>query len=135
MALVLTGLVEGIRPVTGEYSEGPKKGEKWHFLSLEVKDTHYGEKYSCQLPEDDPQYKAYVAISGDTRELSEEGNLKGHKIKVTVKRVVAGERIARQRIFKANGEKNIGYEEYAVPIARCQITNVRDMGVPKDEDE
>lgn len=140
MALVLTGIVEGIRPVTGEYADGPKRGEKWHFLSLEVKDTRFGEKYSCQLPDDDPHYAVYVSTNGkgsddEKRELIDNKSLKDHKVKVTVKRVTAGERLSRQRIFKANGEKNIGFEEYAVPVARCQITNIRDLGIPADDEE
>ena len=131
--LTLKGLVEGIRPVTGEYAEGKRQGEKWHFLSMEIKDTSYGQIYSCQLPEDDPSYQEYIEAKGNERALSKD--LKGHVVKVTVRKVTAGERVLRQRVFKANGEKNIGYEEQAVPVVRCQVTNIRDLGLPKDDDE
>ena len=61
MALVLTGLVQGMRPVEGIVEEGKRKGEKWAFLSMEITDTRYGKVYSCQVREDDPQYAEYVA--------------------------------------------------------------------------
>lgn len=135
MALVLKGLVNGMRAVTGEYQEGDRKGEKWYFLSLEVKDTMYGEIYSCQLPDTDPLYKEFVTSSGEKRDLAQGKDLKGHVVKVTVKKATAGERNMRHRVFKANGEKNIGYEQQAVPVVRFQITNLRDLGLPNDDDE
>ena len=137
----LKGMVKGLRPVTGTYTEGQRKGQAWFFLSLEIHDTKWGETYSCQLPEEDPQYKEFVKLTGqkdeegrELRELVEGKDLKGHEVKVSIKRQTAGERTVKQRIFKANDGKNIGMEEQAVPTVRSQITNIQDLGFPKDDD-
>lgn len=141
MAHALKGIVKGIRAVTGQYDDGPRKGEVWFFLSLDIHDTKWGSTYSCQLPEDDPQYKEYVQVSGkkgdngqEVRELVEEKDLKGHEVQVSIIRQTAGERKTKQRVFKANGEKNIGMEEQAVPTVRSIITNIQDKGIPADDD-
>jgi len=60
MALVLTGIVQGMRPVGGEFEDGPRKGEKWQFLSLEIADTRFGKVYSCQMRDGDQHYKDFV---------------------------------------------------------------------------
>ena len=122
MALVLTGLVQGMRPVEGIVEEGKRKGEKWAFLSLEITDTRYGKVYSCQVREDDPQYSDYVAGADlSTGKLAKDKDLSGHKVKVTIMSQTAGEReLADKRI---------------VMQIRSQITNIRDMGIPKDDDE
>lgn len=141
MAHVLKGLVKGMRPVTGIYPEGQRKGQAWYFLSMEIHDTKWGETYSCQLPDDDPQYKEFVKATGqkdeenrEIRELVDGKDLKGHEVRVSIKRQTAGERNMKQRVFKANGDKNISMEEQAVPTVRSQITNIQDLGLPKDDD-
>lgn len=141
MPHVLKGIVKGVRPVTGVYTEGQRKGQDWFFLSLEVHDTKWGETYSCQLPDEDPQYKEFVQVPGqkgedgrELRDLVEGKDLKGHEVRVSIKRQTAGERTVKQRIFKSNGEKNISMEEQAVPTVRSVITNVQDLGFPKDDD-
>jgi hypothetical protein len=141
MAHVLKGMVKGIRPVTGIYKEGDRKGQPWYFLSMEILDPKWGETYSCQLPEEDPQYKDFVQATGkkdaeglEQRELIEGKDLKGHEVKVSIKRQTAGERNVKQRVFKSNGDKNIGTEEQAVPTVRSQIANIQDLGFPKDDD-
>jgi len=122
MALILTGLVQGMRPVEGIVEEGKRKGEKWAFLSLEITDTRYGKVYSCQVREDDPQYADYIE-GADLKagKLAKDKDLSGHKVKVTIMSQTAGEReLADKRI---------------VMQIRSQITNIRDMGIPKDDDE
>jgi hypothetical protein len=141
MPHVLKGIVKGLRPVIGTYTEGDRKGQEWFFLSLEIHDTKWGETYSCQLPADDPQYKEFVKLSGqkddqgrELRELVEGKDLKGHEVKVSIKRQTAGERNVKQRILKVNGDKNISMEGQAVLTVRSQITNIQDLGFPKDDD-
>ena len=51
MGLVLTGIVNGCRPVAGTVQNGDRKGEEWKFLSMEIVDPRYGKVYSCQLRE------------------------------------------------------------------------------------
>ena len=122
MALVLTGLVQGMRPVEGIVEEGKRKGEKWAFLSMEITDTRYGKVYSCQVREDDPQYAEYVAGADfSTGKLSKDKDLSGHKVKVTVVSQTAGERTL------ADGR--------VVMQIRSQVTNLRDLGIPQDDDE
>jgi len=122
MTLILTGLVQGMRPVEGIVEEGKRKGEKWAFLSLEITDTRYGKVYSCQMRDDDPQYPDFIAGADlSTGKLAKDKDLSGHKVKVTIASQTAGEReLADKRI---------------VMQIRSQITNVRDMGIPKDDDE
>ena len=122
MAIVLTGLVQGMRPVEGIVEEGKRKGEKWAFLSMEITDTRYGKVYSCQVREDDPQYADFIAGADlSAGKLAKDKDLSGHKVKVTIVSQTAGEReLADKRI---------------VMQIRSQVTNVRDMGIPKDDDE
>lgn len=119
MAVVLTGIVNGMRPVGGEVDEGPRKGEKWHFLSMEITDTRYGKVYSCQLRHDDPQYAEFVQNDKLSQDLT------GHKVKVTIKAQSAGEREIEDKTTK---------EVRTVLQIRSQITNVRDLGLPDDDE-
>ncbi len=110
MATVLTGIVMGMREVEGVTQQGPRKGETWKFLSLEINDTRFGHVWSCQLRHDDPQY--------DTIAQTE---MAGHKVKVTVKSQSAAERTL------TDGRK--------IMQIRSQVTNLRDLGLPADDDE
>ncbi|MGH2507051.1 MAG: hypothetical protein ACRDHZ_06520 [Ktedonobacteraceae bacterium] len=120
MSLVLTGFVNGMRPVAGKVEDGPRKDEEWHFLSLEIVDSRYGKVYSCQLRDDDPQYKDFV----DGTKLKQDWT--GHKVKATIKGQIAGEREIEDKGTKA---------KRVVLQIRSQVTNLRDLGTPKDDDE
>jgi hypothetical protein len=119
MSLVLTGVVNGMRPVGGTVQQGERKGETWQFLSLEIVDAKYGNVYSCQLRDKDAQFNQLVA----------DGKLKqdytGHKVKVTIRALTASE---REIVDKNTGEAR------SVLQIRAQITNIRDLGLPEDED-
>jgi hypothetical protein len=119
MALVLTGIVNGMRPVGGVIEEGKRKGEEWRFLSLEITDPRYGKVYSCQLRDDDTQFAAFV----EGKNLK--SNLTGHKVKVTVKGMTASE---REIVDKGTGDARL------VMQIRSQITNIRDLGLPEDDE-
>jgi hypothetical protein len=110
MAATLSGIVQGLRLVEGTVSEGKRQGEKWEFLSMEINDTRYGHIWSCQVRADDEQYST----------LSADG-LVGHKVKVTIRSQSAGQREL------ADGRK--------VMQIRSQVTNVRDLGVPNDDED
>jgi hypothetical protein len=134
MALVLTGVVSGMRPVGGEVENGPRKGEKWHFLSMEIIDSRYGKVYSCQLRDSDKQYKDIVESktvndgSGKQIErhvLKAGQDLTGHKVKVTITNQSAGEREIE--------DKDTGDKRTVLQI-RSTITNIRDLGEPEDEE-
>jgi hypothetical protein len=120
MALTLTGVCLGMRPVFGVVEEGPRKGEKWEFLSMEITDTRFGKVYSCQLRHDDPQYEKLVA-GGELKE-----NLIDHKVRVTIKSMTAGEREIE--------DKSTGQTRTILQI-RTQVTNVRDLGTMNENDE
>ena len=53
-----------MRAVSSEYKVGKKAGQKWHFLSLEVKDYTVGEVCSCQMRDDHPDYKPMLRLKG-----------------------------------------------------------------------
>ncbi len=122
MALILTGLVQGMRPVAGVVEEGKRKGETWAFLSMEITDTRFGKVYSCQLREDDPQYADLVAGADmKTGKVAKDKDLSGHKVKVTIMSQSAGEReLADKRI---------------VLQIRSQVTNIRNLGIPQDDED
>ena len=110
MAATLTGIVQGLRSVEGVVQEGKRKGEKWEFVSIDINDTRYGHIWSCQVRSDDEQYST----------LSADG-LVGHKVKVTIRSQSAGLREL------PDGRK--------VMQIRSQVTNVRDLGVPSDDED
>ena len=60
MAAVLTGVVRSQREVEGVTQDGPRKGQTWRFLSLEISDPRYGHVFSCQLRDDDEKYAQVV---------------------------------------------------------------------------
>ena len=109
MAL-LTGKVKSMRVVEGEYKAGKRQGETWEFLSMEIIDVASGMIWSCQLASEDEHY----------REVSQD-NLVNHRVKVTVMGQSASERELQ------DGRK--------VMQIRSQITNVRDLGLPHDDEE
>ncbi len=109
MAAVLTGIVNGLREVEGVTGQGPRKGETWKFLSMEISDMVPGHVWSCQVRSDDKDYDTLVGA-----------DLKGHKVKVSIVSQSAGERTLK------DGKK--------VMQIRSQVTNVRDLGIPHDEE-
>lgn len=119
MSLVLTGLVNGCRPVAGTVQQGDRKGEEWKFLSLEVIDQKFGKIYSCQLRERDPQFKELV--NGDKMAK----DLQGHRVKMTVVGITAGQREIEDR--------DTGESKTIIQM-RCQVTSIKDLGIPEDED-
>lgn len=110
MAAVLTGIVRSMRVVEGVTENGPRKGESWRFLSMEIADPRYQHVWSCQLRDDDKQYGSL-----------EGADLVEHKVKVTVKSQSAAERTL------ADGRK--------IMQIRSQVTNVRDLGLYEDDEE
>ncbi len=109
MAL-LKGKVKSMREIEGTYKSGNRQGEEWRFLSLEIIDTTSGHVWSCQLASEDEKYTEVVR-----------GSLVNHQVKVTVMGQTASERDLQ------NGQK--------VMQIRSQVTNVRDLGLPQDDDE
>ena len=110
MAATLSGIVQGLRAVEGTVQEGKRKGEKWQFLSIEINDTRYGHIWSCQVRSDDEQFADLQAA-----------DLIHHKVKVTIRSQSAGQRDL------PDGRK--------IMQIRSQITNVRDMGLPNDDED
>ena len=149
--MLIRGTVEGMRAVTGEYKVGKKAGQKWHFLSMEVKDYSVGDTCSCQIREDHPNYKNYVEIKGDDHVLLGDKDLTGNEVKLMIKKFSVGEMSVLQQQVVApqapqapkgaqatNGtekEKLIQYAPTSVVCVRFQVKTVQDLGKPKDDDE
>ena len=112
MAL-LTGKVKSMRAVEGKYKSGKRQGEEWEFLSMEIVDVASGHVWSCQLPSEDEKYKETVQDS-----------LVGHRVKATI-------------MGQSASEREIGEEgnKHKIMQIRSQITNVRDLGLPHDDEE
>jgi len=127
MAALLTGLVKGMRPVEGVVEQGKRKGDTWKFISIEITDTLTGTVWSCQLREEDEQFAEYMAGADlNTNKLAKDKDLTNHKVKVRIVSQSAGEREIED---KASGQKRI------VLQIRTTITNIRDLGTPKDDEE
>ena len=110
MACKLIGVVNGLREVEGVIEQGPRKGEEWKFLSLEITDTTTGHIWSCQMRADNDQYDTFAGSS-----------LKGHKVKATIT-----SQSAAQRKLKDGRD---------IMQIRSQIGKLEDLGLPSDDDE
>src|SRR5271169_989345 len=110
MAMVLTGMVRGMRQVAGTVRDGERKGEEWKFLSMEIVDPRYGNTYSCQLRDKDADFAKFVSKDGKLA-----SDLTGHKVKVTIMSMNAGEREIEDKTTK---------EKTVILQIRTQITNV-----------
>jgi|SRR5690242_1444077 len=110
MAAVLTGVVRSQREVEGVTQDGPRKGQTWRFLSLEISDPRYGHVFSCQLRDDDEKYAQVVG-----------SDLTEHKVKVTIKAQTAQERTLP--------------DARKIMQIRSQVTNIRDLGLYSDDEE
>lgn len=127
MAALLTGLVKGIRPVEGIVEQGKRKGETWQFISIEITDTMTGTVWSCQLREEDEQFAEYMAGADlKANKLAKDKDLTNHKVKVRIVSQSAGEREIED---KGTNTKRVIFQ------IRTTITNIRDLGIPKDDEE
>ena len=119
MALVFTGIMLGMRSVGNKGDSEYAAGEKWQFLSMEITDPRFGQVYSCQLSDRDPQYSKLF----DGKNLL--ADYTGHNVKVTIRSIQATQ---RQIEDEKTGEVR------TILQTRIRVTNLRDMGIP-DEDE
>ena len=105
----LTATVKSQRVVSGEYKTGKRQGEEWEFLSLELIDVSSGFIWNCQLPSEDDSYRDATKDS-----------MVGHRVRVKVTSQTAGQRDL------PDGTKKMQI--------RSQVTNLRDMGIPKEDE-
>ncbi len=119
MAFVLTGIVQGMRPVGNKADSQFAAGEKWRFLSLEIADARSG-VHSCQLSDRNPQYKEFV---GDDHKLLKDYT--GHKVKAIVQAVQPGTRDV------TDDDGNVVRTD---PIVRIRLASVVDLGLPSDDE-
>ncbi len=109
MSAVLIGIVNGLREVEGVTEQGPRKGETWKFLSMEISDMVPGHVWSCQVRSDDKDYDKLSTA-----------DLKGHKVRTTIVSQSASERKLK--------------DGRTIMQIRSQVTNVRDLGLPDEEE-
>ena len=88
---------------------------------MEIVDPRYGNTYSCQLRDKDADFDKFVSKDGKAII----SDLTGHKVKVTIMSMNAGEREIEDKTTK---------EKTVILQIRTQITNVRDLGLPEDEE-
>lgn len=133
MSFVLEGTINGMRPVTGETTQGKNKGSYWHFLSMEVCDSRFGQVYSCQLRSGDKDlFQKFVKIepgkdqNGKTIEKSTLlQDLTGHNVRLLIKGVSGGLRNIE--------DKDSGTEKEIIQI-RFYVGGLKDLGLPKTDD-
>lgn len=126
MALVLTGIMQGMRPVGNKADADIAAGEAWQFLSMHVNDMRYGE-YDVQLADKDPQYKQFF----DGKNLLQDWT--GHKVKMTVRSVEPKTREIEREIKDPQTGNKVKIKEQ-VPVLRIRVTNLRDLGLSEDEE-
>ncbi len=134
MSFILEGTINGMRPVSGEVtSEGKNKGSYWHFLSMEVCDSRYGQVYSAQLRSNDKElFEKFVKIGPGTDKNGKKvevgsllTDLTGHTVKLLIKGVSAGVRKVKDK------ESNLEDEILQV---RFYVGGIKDLGLPKTDD-
>jgi hypothetical protein len=139
MAFTLTGVVQGMRALSGVAEHGSRKGEHWEFVSLEIGDTKFVKTYSCQLRNNDKQFKEYTEMRSvvDPKDptkkverlfLKDGKDLTGHKVKVYVQSVTAGDREIDKK--DVNGQ---AFKEGIIQV-RFFVTGIEDKGEPKDDE-
>jgi hypothetical protein len=134
MSFILEGTINGMRPVSGEVTQGKHAGSYWHFLSMEVCDSRFGQVYSCQIRTSEKDlFNKFVKIGPgkdkDGKQVGEVGSLiqdlTGHDVKLLIKGVSAGERTI--------SDKDASTEQTILQV-RLYVGKLQDLGLPKDDD-
>jgi len=138
MAFVLTGIVKGMRALSGVSEQGSRAGERWEFISMEIADPKFCHVYACQMRNTDRQFKDLTEVKRVTdpktnqqveRSVLKEGkDYTDHKVKVFVSSITAGER----EITKKDTQGNEFSE--AVMQVRLTVTKIVDLGEPDDDE-
>jgi len=131
MSFILEGKVNGMRPVGNVIDEGARKGEAWHFLSMEVVDGEFGQVYSCQLRHNELIYKDFVDVQAGKGPkgaplLTLKQDFTGHNVRLLVKGVSAGERTI---------EDKESHVKSTILQVRVYIERIKDLGIPKVMDD
>ena len=73
MGLILTGVVNGMRPVGGVVEKGPRAGEVWNFISFEITDPAVGTVIllgpciNARIPAEKAQGKKFFTGDAESR--------------------------------------------------------------------
>lgn len=134
MSFILEGTINGMRPVSGEVTQGKNKGSYWHFVSMEVCDSRFGQVYSCQIRTSEKDLFSKFAKIGpgtdkDNKKVEVASlvqDLTGHNVKLLVKGVSGGERTI--------GEPNAKGEQETIIQVRFYVAGLKDQGLPKTDD-
>lgn len=133
MSFILEGTINGMRPVSGEVTQGKNAGSFWHFVSMEVCDSRFGQVYSCQIRTTEKDlFSKFVKIGPGTDKNGKKveagtlaQDLTGHNVKLLIKGVSGGERTI--------GDKANGNEETIIQV-RFYVAGLKDLGLPKTDD-
>lgn len=133
MSFILEGTINGMRPVSGEVTQGKHAGSYWHFVSMEVCDSRFGQVYSCQMRTSDKElFNAFAKIGPGTDRNGKPvevatltQDLTGHQVKLLIKGLSAGERTV--------GDKTSGHEETILQV-RLYVAGLKDLGLPKTDE-
>ncbi|HEU5373835.1 MAG TPA: hypothetical protein VFV38_00195 [Ktedonobacteraceae bacterium] len=134
MPFVLEGTINGMRPVSGEVTQGKHKGSFWHFISMEVCDPRFGQVYSCQIRTTEKDlFTTYAKIVPGTDKDGKKvevgqlvQDITGHTVKLLMKGVSGG-----VRTLPGNG--NNATDEEIIQV-RFYVAGLKDLGLPKTDD-
>lgn len=141
MSFILEGTINGMRAVSGEVTKGKNAGTFWHFVSLEVCDSRFGQVYSCQIRSTEKDlFKKYLQVgpgtdkNGKTVEVAKlTEDLSGHNVKLLIKGLSAGERTVSAPAPAGNGAPAPAHEEVILQV-RLYVAGLKDLGLPKTDD-
>lgn len=134
MSFILEGTINGMRPVSGKVEKGKNAGSHWHFVSMEVCDSRFGQVYSCQIRTTEKDlFSKFVKVGpgkdkdGNTAEVGTLlQDLTGHNVKLLIKGVSGG-----IRTLPGNG--NNATDEEIIQV-RFYVAGLKDLGLPKTDD-
>ena len=135
MSFILEGTINGMRPVSGQVEKGKNAGSFWHFVSMEVCDSRFGQVYSCQIRTTEKDlFGKFVKVGPgkdkDGKPVEQVGSLvqdlTGHNVKLLIKGVSGG-----IRTLPGNGKE--AQDEEIIQV-RFYVAGLKDLGLPKTDD-
>jgi hypothetical protein len=145
--MILEGTINGMRPVSGEVTQGKNKGSYWHFLSMEVCEPRFGQIYSCQVRMTEKDlFNEFVKVEKGKDKNGNDGevgrllkDLTGHQVKLLIKGASAGERIKTTPAPapanpQARGAAAPAPIEEVILQVRFYVAGLKDQGMPKTDD-
>jgi hypothetical protein len=145
MSFILEGTINGMRAVSGEVTKGKNAGSYWHFVSMEVCDSRFGQVYSCQIRSTEKDlYNKFIQVGPGTDKNGKQveaaklaQDLTGHNVKLLIKGASAGERVISTAPAAPPAKGAPAPDPAAEGVilqVRFYVAGLKDLGQPKTDD-